>query len=98
MPLLSPRETNGARALAIALQRCDRIAGAGDMCRIRAPPDHYEVIPRDLPTIDAVAVRDEFLLSLRVMHQKQVGSVARLSEAPARFPEPGRLRLSLSPW
>jgi hypothetical protein len=47
------------------------------MRRIGARPDHDKIIPRDLPAVDAVAGRDEFLLSLRVMNQNQIGVVAR---------------------
>lgn len=59
------------------LQRRDRIVGAADMRRIGAQPDHDKIIPRDLPAVDAVAGRDEFLLSLGVMNQNQIGVVAR---------------------
>ena len=58
-------------------QRRDRIAAAGDMRRVRARPDHNEVVPGDLPPLGAVTGGDEFLLGFRVMHQKQIGVVAR---------------------
>ena len=76
MPLLSPRETNRARGGA-RLQRRNRISAAGDMRRVGAWPDHHEVVPRNLPAINAIACCNKFLFGLRVMHQNQVGIVAR---------------------
>jgi hypothetical protein len=58
-------------------QRCDRILGAGNVGRIGARPDYDEIIPRDLPAVDTVAGIDKFLLGLGVMHQNQIGVVAR---------------------
>ena len=59
------------------LQRLDRIVAAGDMRRVAARPYHDEIVPRDLPAIDAVAGGDEFLFRLRVMHENQVCVVTR---------------------
>ena len=36
------------------LQRRDRIVAAGDMCRIGMRPDHDEIVPGDLPAVDAM--------------------------------------------
>jgi hypothetical protein len=41
------------------LQRRDRIVGAGDMRRVGAGPDHDEIVPGDLPAVDAVACDDD---------------------------------------
>ena len=51
--------------------------GACDMCRVGARPDHDEIVPRDLPAVDTVARRDEFLLGLRIVHQNEISVVAR---------------------
>ena len=43
-----------------------------------------KIIPRDLPTVDAITGCDEFLLGLEVMYQNEIGVVAcgRLERLP----------------
>jgi hypothetical protein len=65
--LVAARDKRRLRA-SDRLQRGDRIVGAGDMRRVGAGPDHDEIVPGDLPAVDAVACDDEFLLGFRVMH------------------------------
>ena len=77
MPLLSPRDTNGACGASDRFQRRNRIVAAGDMSRVGARPDDNKIIPRDLSAVDAVASGDEFLLGFRIVHENQIGVVAR---------------------
>ena len=58
------------------LQRRNGIVGTGNMGRVGARPDHNEIVPRDLPTVDAIAGGDKFLLGIGVMNQNEVGVVA----------------------
>ena len=52
---------------------------AGDMRRVGARSDNDEIIPGDLPAVDAVACGDEFLLGLGIVHQHQIGVAMRRS-------------------
>jgi hypothetical protein len=45
---------------------------AGDMSRVRARADHDEIVPGDLPEVDAVPLGDKLLLGLRVVRQHKV--------------------------
>jgi hypothetical protein len=56
-------------------QRRNRIAPAGDMSRVRARPDHDEIVPGDLPAVNTVACSDEFVLSFRLVNQSRIGIV-----------------------
>jgi len=47
------------------------------MRRIRAGTDHDEIVPGDLPAIDAVSFRNELLFGLRIVHQHQIGIAMR---------------------
>ena len=77
VPLLSPRETNGATGCRDRLQRRDRITVASDMRRVGARSGNDKIIPGDLPAVDAVACGDEFLLGLGIVHQYQVSVPVR---------------------
>ena len=50
---------------------------ARDMCRVRARTDQDEIVPGDLPAVDAVPRRDEFLLGLGIVDQHQIGVAMR---------------------
>jgi hypothetical protein len=58
-------------------ERGDRVMAARDMRRIRARTDHDEIVPGDLPAIDAVPLGDELFLGLRIGHQDQIGVAMR---------------------
>jgi hypothetical protein len=58
-------------------ERGDRVMPAGDICRIHARTDHDEIVPGDLPAIDAVPLGDELVLGFRIMHQDQIGVAVR---------------------
>ena len=76
MPLRSPRETNAALALAIAVNAASASCSALDVRRIGGRPDQDEVVPGDLPAADAVASGDEFLLGLGIVNEDEVGIAA----------------------
>jgi len=44
-----------------------------DVCGIGLRADDDEVVPRNLPTVDAVAVVDEVLFGLGVMNKHEIG-------------------------
>ena len=77
VPLLSPREANGAAAALILLQRARR-------CPCRRPtfagsdfgPDDDEVVVHHLVALHAEALGDEFLLERLGMHEDHVGVAA----------------------
>jgi hypothetical protein len=50
---------------------------ADNMRRIQARADYDEVVPGDLASVDAMPLGDELLLSLRIVHQHQIGVAAR---------------------
>ena len=66
VPLRSPRETNGPSRLANRRECGGGVLSALDLRRIRLRPDDDEIVPSDLPRLQAVALADEFLLGLGV--------------------------------
>ena len=58
-------------------ERRDRSPTTGDVRWVRARADHDEVIPGDLPALGAVALGDELLLGLGIVHQHQIGVAPR---------------------
>jgi hypothetical protein len=50
---------------------------AADMSRVRARPDHDEIVPGDLTAVETVTLCNELLFGFRVMPQNQIGLVAR---------------------
>jgi len=75
--LLIKPALEGACAPAIAFNASTASWPPAICAGVAARPYHDEIVPRDLPAIDAVAGGDEFLFRLRVMHENQVCVVAR---------------------
>jgi hypothetical protein len=57
--------------------RRDGVMAAGNMRRIRGRTDQDEIVPGDLPAVDAVPLGDELLFGLRIAHQDQIGVAVR---------------------
>ena len=74
--LVATRDERGAGG-GDCCERGDRVMTAGNMRRIRARADHDEIVPGDLPAIDAVPLGDELSLGLRIVHQDQIGVAMR---------------------
>ena len=89
VPDLSPRETNGLRAVADRLERGEHVLAALDLGRIGLRPDQDEVVVHDVEALHAEAVGDELLLLGLGVHEDDVGiaaaaGVERLARCPAR--------------
>jgi hypothetical protein len=70
VPLLSPRDTNGACDVAIAFSA---VAAALHMRGVGRRSDDDKVIPGDLPARRAVAFIHELLFGLWIVDQQEIG-------------------------